>query len=53
MVEILGVRHCLNSSNNALPPLDYHTYIPIFFVQPKKDFHYEAIYEQNIETLKF
>lgn len=43
MVETLDVKHCLNSLNNVLQHLDCHTYKPIFFVQPKKDFHYEAI----------
>lgn len=49
MVEILDVKHCLNFSNNVLQRLDYHTYTPISFVQPKKDFHCEAIY--NYKTL--
>lgn len=45
MAEILDVKHCLNFSNNVLLHLDYHTYKPISFVQPKKDFHCEAIYK--------
>jgi len=47
MAEIPDVKHCLSSSSNVLPRLDYRIYKPIFFVQPKKDFHCEATYIQN------
>lgn len=46
-VEIPDVKHCLSSSSNVLPHLDCHIYKPTFFVQPKKDFHYEATCIQN------
>lgn len=43
--KILGVKRCLNFSNNVLLRLDYHTYEPTSFVQQKKDFHCVAIYK--------
>lgn len=42
MVEILDVRHYLNSLNNEFLLLDYRTYTPTFFEQLKRDFHCEA-----------
>jgi len=48
MVKIPDVKHCLNSSSNVLLHLDYHTYTPTFFGQPKTDFHCEATYKQKI-----
>lgn len=48
MVEIPGVKHCLKFLGNVLLHLDCHIYIPTFFVQLKRDFHYEATCKQIV-----